>query len=154
MKRKTEDETTQTAIRLPTDLYRRLKSAGGERGMAEQIRNRLEASFAAEKTPANLATKELLDAIAFVADKTDFYYGDRHSWSNNAFVFGVFKACVDFLLVNKRPAGGASPPSDSDTVASLLFADDISPEDIARDIVGELVREKKKREIAEGKKRR
>jgi len=148
MKRKIEDETTQTAIRLPTDLYRRLKHAGGERGMAEQIRSRLEASFEAEESPANLATKELLEAIAFTADKTDFYYGnDGHSWSNNAFVFGVLKECVDFLLANRRPAGEAVAPPD--TVASLLFADDMSPKDIARDIVGELMREKKKREIAE-----
>ena len=152
MTRKKEGGMRQSALRLPANLRQRLKRAGGEGGMGEEIRRRLELSFEAEKAPANPEIKELLDAIAFVADKTDFYYGAGHSWSNNAFVFGVLKACVDFLLATRRPAGEAvSPP---DTAASLLFGDDMSPEDIARDIVGELMREKKKREIADEGKRR
>jgi len=100
----------------------------------------------------NPVTKALLDDIAFIGDKTDFYYGPNVYWANNAFVFEVLKACVDFLLESKRPAGEAVPPPD--TFASLLFEEDKPPKDVARDIVGELVREKKKREIANKEKRR
>jgi hypothetical protein len=142
MRRKTEDETTQTAIRLPTDLYQRLKRAGGERGMAEQIRSRLEASFAAESK--NLKTKALLEAIAFLADETDSNYGP---WSENPFAFEVLKACVDLLLVLDRPKGEAIAPAEG-TIGIVIYGDD--PKEISRILVGDVAR---KRRADEGKRR-
>ena len=69
MKRKDDDELIQTAVRLPQSLHERLKKAGGERGMGEEIRRRLEASFAADQS-----ARELLDAISAVAEETTNYY--------------------------------------------------------------------------------
>lgn len=54
----------QSAVRLPRSLHERLKKAGGERGMGEEIRRRLEASFEAEKAPNDPKTRKLLDAIS------------------------------------------------------------------------------------------
>ena len=59
----------QTAVRLPQSLRDRLSKAGGERGMGEEIRRRLEASFEAEKAPADPKTRELLDAISSCAEE-------------------------------------------------------------------------------------
>jgi hypothetical protein len=56
MTRKIEDEMAQTTMRLPRDLYQRLKRVGGDRGMGEEIRRRLEESFEPEST--NPKTKE------------------------------------------------------------------------------------------------
>ena len=53
MKSKTADEMIQSAIWLPRSLHERLRKAGGERGLGKEIRRRLEASFEAEKAPAN-----------------------------------------------------------------------------------------------------
>jgi hypothetical protein len=145
MKRKIKDGTPPFAVRLPQDLQERLRRAGGERGMGEEIRRRLEASFDAEKTPKNPKTKALLDAIAFVADETDDNYGP---WSENAFAFDVLKACVDLLLVLDRPKGEAIAPAD--TIASLIYGDD--PKEISRILVGDVARSRR-RAIARDEKR-
>jgi hypothetical protein len=144
MKRKNEDETTQTSLRLSQDLYRRLRRAGGEGGVGEEIRRRLEDSFETEKAPANPKTRELLDAIAYAANETAGYYGN---WSEDAFAFEVFTACVDLLLKGYQPKGEAIPsPSE---FAEVFFAPDHSTKDIRRSIVGDFKRAKAKR--AEGK---
>ena len=52
----------QTAVRLPQSLRDRLSNAGGERGLGEEIRRRLEASFDAEaEASVDPKTSELLD---------------------------------------------------------------------------------------------
>ena len=58
MKAKSADDMVQSAIRLPRSLHERLKKAGGERGMGEEIRRRLEASFEAEKPRADPKTRD------------------------------------------------------------------------------------------------
>jgi len=54
------DKGVQTSVRLPRDLYDRLISAAGDKGIGEEIRQRLEASF----SPAAV---ELLTAIGHAA---------------------------------------------------------------------------------------
>jgi hypothetical protein len=149
MKRKIEDETTQTAIRLPTDLYQRLKRAGGERGMAEQIRSRLEASFEVKKTYAP-ETQELLAAIARAADETAAYYGDC---VKDAFSFEVLKLCIELLLKTYQPEGEVRPNPDHSAFpeAEMLFGPEHSPHDISRVLV-RVTRARGKRED-EGKRR-
>src|SRR5215831_18965519 len=110
MKRKIAEGMVQSAVWLSQDLHRRLKQAGGERGMGEQIRQRLEASFA---SPANPKTRELLNAISLAAEETEGYYGN---WAEDAFAFEVLKACVDLLLGERRPKGEAVPKHDRDDV--------------------------------------
>jgi hypothetical protein len=141
----TKDNTmVQSAVWLPRDLHQRLKRTGGKRGMGEEIRRRLEESFEAEKPAANPKTQELLDAIAFVVGKTDFYYGN---WSEDAFAFEVLRACVDLLLTAYQPKGEAAPRAipKPDTVAALFFGDNESPKDIGRYIIGELMHARSER---------
>jgi len=40
----------QTALWLPRDMHERLKKEGGERGLGEAIRRRIQASFGVETT--------------------------------------------------------------------------------------------------------
>lgn len=142
MKRKTGDDMLQSAIRLPRGLHERLKQAGGERGMGEEIRRRLEASFEAEKVPADPKTRELLDAIAFF-DEEMFY--DFGSWSEDAFAFELLKACVDKLLTYYRPKGEAKARPATDSRAALLYGPDRSPEAISRLLVLSWIKRRSKR---------
>ena len=146
MKPKIEDGMMQSAIWLPRELRERLKRAGGERGMGEEIRRRLKASFDAEEAPDNPKTRELLDAISFAAEQTAFYYGD---WSQDPFSFGVLKRCVDFLLKDLMPKGEPVPKPNSNGVADLIFADDTLPEPVSQLIVRSWISERAKRQLAD-----
>jgi hypothetical protein len=132
MKRKIPEGMVQSAVWLSQDLHQRLKQAGGERGMGEQIRQRLQASFDAS---ANPKTQELLDAISVAADETEGYYGN---WAEDAFAFEVLRACVDLLLAERRPKGDAVPKHNRDEVAEIFFGPDHSPKDISRTIVSSI----------------
>jgi hypothetical protein len=137
MKRKTEDEMTQSAIRLPRSLHERLKKAGGDRGMGEEIRRRLEASFEAEEAPVDPKTRDLLDAIGFFDEEMFYHFGN---WSKEPFAFEVMKACVDMLLTYYRPEGEAKAPPATNSKAALLYGPDSSPEDIGRLLVRDWIR--------------
>src|SRR5262249_34431219 len=102
MARETAGDMIQSAIRLPRRLHERLKKAGGERGMGEEIRRRLEASFIHDVERGDPKTREFLDAISFVAGQTANYYG---SWSKDAFAFQVLKASIGLLLKHYQPEG-------------------------------------------------
>ena len=55
-KRKSTRETKnmiQTALWLPLDMHEKLKKAGGERGLGDEIRRRLQVSFDAEQLPSD-----------------------------------------------------------------------------------------------------
>ena len=66
-KRKSIRETknmVQTALWLPREMHEALKKAGGERGLGEEIRRKLQIAFEADDTtamPGDEATEELLD---------------------------------------------------------------------------------------------
>jgi len=122
----------QTAVRLPRGLRDRLAKVGGERGLGEEIRRRLEISFNVEKASADPRTRELLDAISFFAEKATDYYGD---WSKDAFAFEVLKACVDLLLKHFQPKGELIPHPTREGTSFLLFAPEHSIELISRTIV-------------------
>jgi hypothetical protein len=151
MKRKTPDVMAQSALRLPRSLHDRLKKAGGERGMGEEIRRRLEASFAAEKASTNPKTRELLDAISSIADEVTGYYGN---WAEDAFAAEVLKACVDLLMTHDRPKGDAAPHPVPNSPADLLFAPEHSMEQISRLLVSAWIRDRAKRAFAKEEKRR
>jgi hypothetical protein len=146
MKRKTSGTMAQSALRLPRSLHDRLKKSGGERGMGEEIRRRLEASFDAEKASANPKLRELLDAIASFAGDVTGYYGN---WAEDAFAFEVLKACVNLLMTHDRPKGEAVPHPDPDSAADLLFAPEHSMEQISRLLVGAWIRDRAKRAFAD-----
>ncbi len=103
MKEEKIDNMIQSAVRLPQSLHQRLKKAGGERGMGEEIRRRLEASFDAEaKAPRDPKTRKLLEAISFLAGLTTAYFG---SWSEDAVAFQVLKGSVDIVFRHYQPEG-------------------------------------------------
>jgi len=148
MKQKNEDRAPPPfAVRLPQELQERLRRAGGARGIGEEIRRRLEASFEAEKPPAK--TRELVDAISYAAEETATYYGQ---WVEDAFAFEVLKACVDLLLRAYQPKGEVRPSPDHSEVAEIFFGPEHLPEDISRFIVRDLMRAREK--IADEGKRR
>src|SRR5215470_612831 len=139
--RKSDDNMRQSAIRLPSDLRKRLERAGGHRGVGAEIRRRLEASFEAEKAPANAKTRDLIEAVTFLADKADFYYGD---WSTSASGFDVLSAGLRLFLAARQPEAGAQPDADA---SDLFFDPNSTPESIARFILADLMwvkREEKK----------
>ena len=149
MKRKIADDMVQSAIRLPRSLHERLKKAGGERGMGEEVRRRLEGSFDIEEALADPKTRELLDAISFFDEEMFYHFG---SWSKEAFAFEVMKACVDTLLTYYRPEGEAKAPTAADSKAALLYGPDSSPENVGRLLVRDWIRRRPKR--ADEEKRR
>ena len=101
---------TQTALWLPHNMHKRLREAGGERGMGEEIRERLQASFNAEDAenkPSGVPweTEELLREVSFCAEQVSNHFG---SWFKDAFAFQVLKASVETLLNQYRPEGDPS----------------------------------------------
>jgi hypothetical protein len=132
MKRKNEDEMVQTAVRLPQSLRDRLSDAGGERGLGEEIRRRLEASFEAGEVPVDPKTRDLRDAIAFFDEEMFHHFG---SWSKEPFAFEVMWACLNMLLTYYRPEGEAKAPPATDSKTALLYGPDSSPEALSRLLV-------------------
>ena len=151
MKNKSDDEMIQSAVWLPRRLHERLRKAGGDRGLGKEIRRRLEASFEAEKAPADTKTRELLDAIAFCAERTADDYG---SWWDDAFSFEVFKACVNMLLARAQPEGEVVPKPNPHGMHDIIFGPDYSPkpEELSRLYVSSWISDNAKRADKEKRK--
>ena len=151
MKRKTADEMIQSAIWLPRSLHERLRRAGGERGLGKEIRRRLEASFEAEKTPADAKTRELLDAINNCAERTA---DDYARWSDDVFSFEVFEGCVNMLLTHCRPKGDAVPKPNPSGMHDIIFGPEYlpKPEELSRLYVSAWIRDNAKRADEEKRK--
>src|SRR5262245_39950571 len=148
MKRKNDDGMVQSALRLPAALRDRLKEAGGERGMGEEIRRRLEASFKDERPHRDPETRELLDAISSFAEDVAMYYGN---WSKDAFAFKLLKMCVDKLLEHYEPQGTAVPNL-ADDLAEDLFGPKHSVEDISETFLRFWKQDQAKRAFADTRK--
>lgn len=88
--------TLSTSVRLPRPLHEKLEAVAGDRGIGEEIRDRLERSFDPQPDPL---TAELLEAAA----KLQRAYG--RSWHEDAFAFAVFKKLIDFRLNSAEPKG-------------------------------------------------
>jgi hypothetical protein len=150
MKRKKDDEMVQTAVRLPQSLRDKLSKAGGDGGLGEEIRNRLEASFDAERAPGSPKTHELLDAVHSFAKEVTDYYGDP---AEDAFAADALKACLDLLMAHDRPPGEAVAHPNPESAADLLFAPDHLPREISRTLVTAWIRDRRKRAFADEEKR-
>ena len=149
MKKESQDGMVQSAVRLPRSLHERLKKAGGNRGMGDEIRRRLEASFDAEKVPENPNTRELINAISFSDEELVRDFG---SWSKDRFAFDVFRESINLLLTHYRPKGEPIPTPNPDGLAKILYAENPSAEDVGRFLVGTWIRDQPKRAFAERKK--
>jgi hypothetical protein len=125
----------QTAIHLPRDLHAKLRKLGGERGMSEEIRRRLEASFQQEaRAAADPKLSELQDQIDRLARVSQLVAGAP--WHGDPFAFEAFRAAVMAVLDILRPPGEVVPPK---RTGSLPIGDD--PQAISRMMV-RLVAEK------------
>jgi hypothetical protein len=98
------DKGTQTSLRLPSDLYDKLTKAAGDTGIGEEIRQRLEVSFAGQPPAvADEPTRELLGAISFAAQQCQAMLDKP--WHAHPDVFHAFKEAVAFLLRAFEPPG-------------------------------------------------
>ena len=112
-------EETNATFRLPISLYRRLKEAGEGKGISEEIRRRLEFTFAIPDKP----TEELIGAVAYVTNSLAI----KGAWHKDPFVFEVLKATIDRLLEHWRPESAPETPR-----SGALFDKDTKPEAAAR----------------------
>ena len=99
----------QTSLRLPEELRDRLTQAAVEngRGIGEEMRRRLEASFgSAAPAPDDPQTARLLRVIARSAAILNQEWAP---WHADAGAWAVFKAAVESTLAEHRPeATGAA----------------------------------------------
>jgi len=128
------DDSTQTSLRLPRELHDRLSAAAGERGIGEEIRRRLEASYAPEQA-ADPKTRDLARLVTSAADLIGGAGGYYRTWHTDPFSFEVFKLLVgkalDTAMALYRPEGEAVPKPNPGGIASVLFDDDVAPEVVA-----------------------
>jgi hypothetical protein len=105
-KRKSTRETKnmiQTALWLPREMHEQLKKEGGERGLGDAIRLRLQSSFHAQQLPRDDTTQTLLEAIREIARQLAVV----EPWHANRFAFDVFKAAIGQLLAIYQPSSEA-----------------------------------------------
>ncbi len=105
MKQKKDREMKQSAVRLPRNLYERLKEAGGARGMGEEIRRRLEYAFKAEEAASDEITEEIIAEIRDIARDLSRY----GPWHTDRDAYDVFKATLNGLLLNHQPRNEPKP---------------------------------------------
>jgi len=129
MKRQKDDDLIQSAVRLPRSLIQRLKKAGGERGMGEEIRRRLEASFEADEARADPKTRELLEEIERLALNTPLHV----HWYADGDAFKIFAAAINETLPKYQPSGEAAGPTGR---LQSVFGKDATHEMIGRILAG------------------
>ena len=126
-KAKNEEAMRQSALRLPTDLYERLKEAAGDRGLGEEIRRRLEASFSTEAPRgADPETDELLRAIVHFRKVLEGEGG----WHKDRYTYEVFKTAVTEIMEHFKPEG--EPTFKPNPEGNLFFEGDEPPEKLGR----------------------
>lgn len=97
----------QTSLRMPEALRDRLAQAASEagRGLGEEIRRRLEASFGSTPVSADPKTGDLLRLIARAAAILAEHWVP---WHEDAGPFAVFNAAIENVLSRQQPkASGA-----------------------------------------------
>jgi hypothetical protein len=121
----------QTALWLPRDMHEQLKKDGGERGLGDEIRRRLQASLIADPQPRDRNTDLLLDLIKRLAVNLSL----DEPWWNNRFSFGAFRAAIMELLSDLIPIinpAGELPQPAATTALQTRYGPNETPETIAR----------------------
>jgi hypothetical protein len=121
---------------MPAELYGRLQAAAGERSVGEEIRRRLEASFAGTPSAADPKTHALLSAVARIARELPHWYAD---WHADPFSFVAFRKAVDKVLMARRPAGDLERPEakpNPEGLAVIVLHDEKNPEEVAGMLAG------------------
>jgi hypothetical protein len=143
-----EGSEAALTFRLPRTLYEKLKEAAAGRSVSEEMRQRLEASFAGEINLPDEPTRKLLGAIAAMARMLDSleerwrtdpgptdYFPEwvkrtreigSFKWHETPYGFAVFKRAIEMLLNACEPRSEPPPgpellPSEADAavLASL-----------------------------------
>jgi hypothetical protein len=108
-KRKATRQTAnmiQTALWLPRDTHDRLKKAGGQRGLGEEIRRLIDSALEeAGDTPPDEITSELLQQLGEIARDLS---RDQPLWAD-PLAYEAFRAAVDALLSIHKPRSEAQP---------------------------------------------
>jgi hypothetical protein len=94
-----------------------LKAAAGDRPIGEEMRRRLEASFAEGSKATDPKTQALLAAVAEVAASLNAFY---KPWHESAYSLAVLKSAVATLLTVMGPKG--EPKLELDPNIHLLDA--------------------------------
>jgi hypothetical protein len=99
------EKDVQTSLRLPAAMYEGLSKAATERGtgIGEEIRARLEESFALEVREPEI--RLFAEAIIQAARHIEPSYG---SWCKDPFAFAVFKVAINTLLTSSGRRAGQS----------------------------------------------
>jgi len=97
---KRSERETVINLRLPRELYERLRLAAGERGFTAEVRRLLEAALGRE-TAADPETRQLLDAIAAMAE----FVSQPAPWHEDPFAFAVLRAAINRLMAYLQPSG-------------------------------------------------
>jgi hypothetical protein len=115
----------QVNVSLPDDLRAKLDAAAdaANRGLAEEIRDRLQESFDWGRFDA--PTRSLLSRIGFLASLTRPQTG--RDWFNHAGAHHVFRRAIEILLGRSKPEGkpvlsAAELPADRPVVVTDLEA--------------------------------
>jgi len=131
-KRKSTRETKnmiQTALWLPRDMHEKLKEDGGERGLGDEIRRRLQLTFVAEQQSGDPITDLLLNLIRQIDRKLSLDV----SWSEDSIGFDVLRLAINKLLSDLILNIHPTSESRQATMAKLQarYGPDAKPETIA-----------------------
>ena len=105
------DKGMQTSFRLPRELRERLMAVAGDKGIGEEMRQRLEASFGPEQRVADPKTGELLAAIGEMAGRVP-------GWQEDPDQFDDLVRAINLTLAGFMPAG--EPKASNPALASVL----------------------------------
>jgi hypothetical protein len=144
----------QTALWLPRGMHHLLKQAGGERGLGDEIRRRLQLTFGTgqqRRDRRDERTNLLLNLIEQLDISLD------EPWSANRFARDVFKAAISELLdliANVHPLSEPQPATM--TKLQAKYGPDENPETIgrmlARSVLVENANQQLRREFADNQK--
>jgi hypothetical protein len=131
--RETPAASIQTSLRLPVQAYSRLMKAANrqDRGVGEEIRRRLEASFLQEAQAGDSETYALVQAICSVAQNLEVPFG---SWHKNRFAFDVFLEAINALVTLFQPSGDSIRPTNE--IAELYLGATGTPQTAGRMLAG------------------
>lgn len=97
VKRTVPESDILVTLRLPRDLHAKLKEAGGERGMTEQVRSRLQASFGSSAEPIkDPEMRDLAERIGRAAQAL------AAEWQPNRAFYAALAGAISELIDSKR----------------------------------------------------
>jgi hypothetical protein len=151
------DDSTQTSLRLPKKLHDQLLAAAGDRGLGDEIRSRLEASFLPETREIDPPTQRLMSAISSIAYLVEGFTrpitmedllgddispaamaarGSRRPWHSNAFSIAAFKHALDRVLsVMLKPPSGEIKLS-PEASGTVIWGEHATPQEVGNAVAG------------------